>query len=96
MELRLTELVLRVCMDDGRGEYAFRCPTCEERVSKAAEPVVVEVLLASGVALEAWSFPAELAERPSGPPITYDDVLEFHLELEDPTWFTRLAASVNL
>jgi len=83
-------------MDDGQGTYTFRCPTCDERVSKVAEPVVVEVLLASGVALEAWRLPAELAERPGGPPITHDDLLEFHLELEDPEWFTRLAATVIL
>jgi predicted RNA-binding Zn-ribbon protein involved in translation (DUF1610 family) len=96
VELALADLLLRVCMDDGTGAYSFTCPDCDLRVSKLAEPVVVEVLLASDVAFEAWCLPAELHERPGGPRISHDDVLEFHMQLQDPDWFARLAATVNL
>jgi predicted RNA-binding Zn-ribbon protein involved in translation (DUF1610 family) len=96
VELTLADLLLRVCMDDGSGAYSFTCPDCALRVSKTAEPVVVEVLLASDVAFEAWCLPAELNERPGGPRITHDDVLEFHVLLQDAEWFARLAATVIL
>jgi predicted RNA-binding Zn-ribbon protein involved in translation (DUF1610 family) len=96
VELPLAGLLLRVCMDDGSGAYSFSCPNCGHRVSKDAEPVVIAVLLASDVAFEAWCLPAELAERPGGPRITHDDVLEFHMELQDADWFARLAATVTL
>jgi hypothetical protein len=96
VELALAGLSLRVCVDDGQGTYAFDCPICGERVIKPAAPTVVQVLLSAGLEMETWTLPAELAERPSGPPISHDDLLEFHLTLQDPGWFGRLAASVDL
>ena len=39
--------------------------------------------VASGVALDTWSLPAELHESHYGAPITHDDLLDFHAILED-------------
>jgi predicted RNA-binding Zn-ribbon protein involved in translation (DUF1610 family) len=95
VEMPLTSLSLRVCADDGRGTYGFSCPTCGERVVKEAEGMVVGVLLASGVDLAWWELPDELDEPHHGPALTHDDLLDFHLLLEQPDWFARLAASVT-
>jgi hypothetical protein len=94
VELPLSALTLQVCVDDCSSVYAFACPACRARVSKGADDVVVDVLLASGVELAVWSYPAELSETHEGPPLTLDDVLDFHLLLEASDWFSTLADTV--
>ena len=54
-------------------------------VNKPAEVQVVELLVSAGVKLVRWDLPAELSEPKSGPPITYDDLLAFHFELDGGT-----------
>lgn len=93
VELRVGDVEVRVCADDNAGTYVFRCPRCAMAVVKDAEPRVVDLLLASGVAMTTWSMPLELAERPSsGPAFTHDDLLDFHRELQDDGWYQRLTA----
>ena len=90
VELRVDDVQVRICADDNAGSYVFRCPQCDMAVVKDAEPRVVDLLLASGVALTTWSLPAELAEHPrSAPPFTHDDLLDFHHELDSDGWFER-------
>ena len=55
----------------------------------------VDLLVSSGVRLSVWSMPAELEESRSGDPITYDDLLEFHYQLQQDGWFDRLINSVR-
>ena len=86
VELRVDDVVVRVCIDDDAGSYVFRCPSCEMSIVKHAEPRVVELLVASGVEVTAWSMPAELSERPVGPAFTHDDLLDFHELLESDDW----------
>ena len=64
-------------------------------VSKAAEPRVVDLLVSSGVRMLVWRLPAELFETHEGPPIDHDDVLDFHLLLQQGDWFARLAETVT-
>lgn len=52
-------------------------------VVKPAEPRTIDLLVASGVAMDTWSLPAELDEPREGKPITHDDLLEFHDHLHD-------------
>jgi hypothetical protein len=59
-------------------------------VSKLAEQRIVDLLVSSGVRLSVWSMPAELDELHGGPAITYDDLIEFHRELEAANWFELL------
>ena len=86
---------MQVCASNNQGSYAFQCPTCRIAVSKLAEQRVVDLLVSSGVRLSVWSLPAELSETHSGPPIGYDDLLEFHLLLQEDGWFERVTAPVG-
>jgi len=83
VELTTADVRVRVCIDDNRGEYSFRCPICHMTVVKATEPRTVDLLVASGVAMDTWTLPAELREPRFGEPITHDDLLEFHDQLHD-------------
>ena len=85
VELTTADVRVRVCINDNRGEYAFRCPMCAMTVVKAAEPRTIDLLVASGVAMDTWSLPAELNEPRQGAPISHDDLLEFHDKLHDTT-----------
>lgn len=92
VELTTADVRVRVCVDDDRGEYLFRCPICRMAVVKGAEARTIDLLVASGVALDTWSLPAELHEQHSGNPITHDDLLDFHDMLHrDDSWFENLA-----
>lgn len=86
VELHVDDVLVRVCIDDDAGSYVFRCPSCEMSVVKDAEPRVVELLVASGVELTAWSIPSELFEAHDGPAFTHDDLLDFHELLEGDDW----------
>ena len=90
VELRVDDVTVRVCIDDDAGSYVFRCPGCDMSVVKDAEPRVVELLVASGVEVTAWSIPAELSEARSGPAFTHDDLLDFHQLLEGDDWQRQL------
>lgn len=83
VELTTGDVRVRVCINDNRGEYSFRCPACRMTVVKAAEPRTIDLLVASGVAMDTWSLPAELEEPRYGAPINHDDLLEFHDKLHD-------------
>jgi hypothetical protein len=94
VELTTSDVRVRVCIEDNQGSYHFRCPTCQMSVVKAAEPRIVDLLVASGVELSTWSLPAELYEDRGGMPLTHDDLLDFHLLLADDgdRWFEQLLA----
>ncbi|MFZ4585012.1 MAG: hypothetical protein ACOYNI_07255 [Acidimicrobiia bacterium] len=95
VQLKATDLVVRVCADDDRGSYCFRCPECQRAVAKDASRRIVDLLVSSGVRLQVWRRPAELAERRMGPPLTPDDLLDFHLLLRGDDWFDELVATVD-
>lgn len=94
VELSVVDLCVRVCLDDGDSSYVFRCPICTIPVVRPVEPQVVEVLVAAGVRMEAWNVPAEIFELHDGPPISHDDLLDFHLRLAEPGCVERAASSV--
>ena len=89
------DLTVRVCADDERGSYCFRCPDCRQAVAKEASRRIVDLLVSSGVRMQVWRLPAELNESRIGPPLTPDDLLDFHLLLAGNTWFSDLAAEVR-
>jgi hypothetical protein len=95
VELTSLDMTVRVCADDNRGAYAFRCPLCTMTVSKPAEQRIIDLLVASGVRVEVWSLPLELQERPVGEPFTHDDLLAFHELLQDEGWFATLSSMVE-
>ena len=95
VELTSRDVSVQVCATNNQGSYAFRCPECNIAVSKLAEQRIVDLLVSSGVRLSVWSMPAELDEPRTGDPITYDDLLEFHYQLQQDGWFDRLTNSVR-
>ena len=95
VELRVDDVLVRVCIDDDAGTYVFRCPRCTLSVVKDAEPRVVELLVASGVEVAYWALPAELREPRSGPAFTHDDLLDFHELLDSDDWQQELLRSAS-
>ena len=94
VELTTQDMTVRVCADDNKGSYSFRCPACRMAVVKEAEQRIVDLLVASGVHLDVWNLPAELSEAKHGEPITHDDLLDFHDLLNQSDWFVRLSEMV--
>lgn len=95
VKLRPRDLRVRVCADTDEGTYAFACPRCRGLVAREATPRILSLLVSAGVHTEVWHQPAELFEHHEGPPISADDLLDFHLMLEQPGWFDRLAETVG-
>ena len=95
MQLKASELTVRVCSDDERGSYCFRCPECRRAVAKDASRRIVDLLVSSGVRMQVWRLPAELHEVHNGAAFVPDDLLDFHLLLAGNSWFTDLAAEVR-
>ncbi len=95
VQLRAEDLTVRVCSDDEAGSYTFRCPACAQAVAKDASRRIVDLLVSSGVRMEVWRLPAELTEPRVGPPISPDDLLDFHLLLGEPGWFDQVADMVR-
>src|SRR5204863_1624469 len=70
VQLTADDLTVRVCADDERGSYCFRCPDCKRAVAKEASRRIVDLLVSSGVRMQVWRLPAELTENRVGPPLT--------------------------
>ena len=95
VQLTADDLTVRVCADDERGSYCFRCPDCQGAVAKEASRRIVDLLVSSGVRMQVWRLPAELSESRVGEPLTPDDLLDFHLLLAGEEWFEQLATEVR-
>lgn len=99
-EVALTpdDIDLRVDEQDTEASYyGFDCPRCDAEVRKPADERVVRLLVSGGVpALPIH--PAEdrvrLCDRFDHPPLSHDDLLDFHEALQDDTWFARLLDQV--
>ena len=92
VELTTREVQVQVCSATEEGTYSFLCPACRLIVNKPAERRVVELLVSAGVKVVSWDLPAELSEAKCGPPITYDDLLAFHFELDSEGWLEQVIA----
>jgi hypothetical protein len=88
------ESILLSVKDEGsEGTYCFVCPVCREDVEKQADRKIVALLVSAGVpvagspAAEAPSPPASFEEAFAGeddyPPLTLDDLIQFHFTLQD-------------
>ena len=96
VQLQIHDLTVRVCTDDQiPGDYRFRCPGCTQTVTRPASDRIVDLLVSAGAPHERWSWPAELSEPRTGPPLTPDDLLDLHVLLEDDSWFPQLVALVR-
>jgi len=87
VDLTAEKVELRIALGGTGSSYAFDCPRCTDRVRKPADSRVVQLLISGGVAPEILAEKAEAsvertAKAAAAPAITYDDLLEFHKELE--------------
>jgi len=79
-----------------RSYYAFSCSTCLEEVRKPADDHVVSLLVSGGVQATVWDLPGEALETKDGPPLSYDDLLDFALRLGETDLLSAAAAAVRL
>ena len=86
-------MTVRVCAEDGQGAYRFRCPTCAAAAIHDASPAICALLRQAGCIEEVWHLPAEFMEERRGPVFTSDDLIDFHLLLQDEDWAERLTSS---
>ena len=84
------EVTVRSCLDDGTWSYRFTCPGCQLRTAGESATSASLDAVDAGARFEAWTLPAELHERPEGPPFTMVDVFRMHLLLLEPDWMDQL------
>ncbi len=92
VELTPEEVVVRVCLDDQRSSYSFRCPICATPIARQVGSHLVELLASSGSTVSLWHLPAELNEPRDGAALTHDDLLDFHDLLAGDDWMDQLIA----
>lgn len=82
----------RVTVDEHAGPFIeFPCPGCGEYVACRLDERSALKLIALGLRATAMRPPAEVAEVHEGdPPLSHDDLLDFHLFLARPDWVERL------
>lgn len=83
VELKPADLRLVVCSRAEWSTYAFDCPACRDEVKKPADEEVVALLVSGGVTVQTWHIPLEALEEHCGPRLTYDDLLDFVLWLDE-------------
>jgi hypothetical protein len=93
VELTPADVSLMVCSHAPLSYYAFTCPTCTCEIRKPADDHVVSLLVSGGVPAHVWDLPAEVLEVKAGPALTYDDLLDFALELGSTDLLSALAST---
>lgn len=94
--MRADVILLTVEPGSGEGTYSFVCPSCEDLVEKPADRKIVGLLKSVGVDVAERGAPAlPLEAQPDGPPLTLDDVIDFHFLLGRDDWFEALMASAE-
>ena len=81
VELTPPDVSLLVCSSAPLSYYSFSCPTCQVEVRKPADDHIVSLLVSGGVPARVWEVPAEALEPKGGPRLSYDDLLDFALQL---------------
>lgn len=95
LELSPAQMRARVCIDNSHSEYRFTCPECNKVNVLQTERHVIDLLQASGVRVDLWSLPSELFETRSGARLTHDDIIDFHIVLEDESAFERALTELD-
>jgi hypothetical protein len=93
VELTNADVTLMVCSHAALSYYTFVCPKCTHDVRKPADDHVVSLLMSGGVRAVVWEIPAEALEPHDGAVISYDDVLDFALQLSRSDMLAEVAAA---
>ena len=77
VDLTADDIDLRISAGEEGSTYGFECPLCITNVRKPADSRVIQLLISGGVR-------AQVLEDPGldHPPFTYDDLIDFHFQLE--------------
>lgn len=79
--------------------YGYNCPACGDTIVRSADPQAISMLIAGGASVRGvpeQNAPPLHPESPRpGPPLTADDLIDFHLLLSGPSWFDRLAGTAG-
>jgi hypothetical protein len=102
-------ILLSVRDNGREGSYRFTCPGCADDVEKRADRKIVALLVSAGVDIERGDggvggsdhlFDHEVEEgpvnpelAPGGPPLSADDLIEFHYLLEDDRYIQDFLAT---
>ena len=78
VELTTTDVSVMISQDSGDGTYSFRCPLCDAVVVKDCPRHTVDLLISAGVHYAMFVAADEPNPDPYAPPLTHDDLLEFH------------------
>jgi hypothetical protein len=86
VDLTPADVTVTVARQLGWSTYTFRCARCSDAVCKPADDEVVQALTGAGVRVERVEVPSEYLEAMiltrTSPPLTDDDLLDFHEWLE--------------
>ena len=93
VELTSADVTLMVCSHAPLSYYSFVCPKCSVEVRKTADDHVISLLMSGGVRAIVWELPAEALESHDGPVLTYDDLLDFALQLGETEMLAEAAAA---
>jgi hypothetical protein len=91
VELTPADVALMVCSHAPLSYYAFTCNGCGDEVRKPADDHIVSLLVSGGVPATVWEVPGEALEAHEGARLSYDDLLDFALQLGETDF---LAAEV--
>lgn len=83
VSLTPNDVRLIVCSNETWSYYAFNCPECTDEVRKPADEEIIALLISGGVSAQQWHIPAEALEDHAGEPISYDELLDFALWLDE-------------
>jgi len=93
VELTSADVTLMVCSHAPLSYYAFDCVTCGAQIKKPADDHVVSLLVSGGIPATVWDLPGEALERHAGPQLSYDDLLDFGLQLGATDLLAELAGA---
>ncbi len=96
LELTVADVKVRTSSADDTSTYYFRCPHCEMVMVKPVASRTVDMLVRAGVQSTVWHMPAEIKERPSGPMIDHDDLLDFHELVHSDDVMEAITGSVDV
>lgn len=95
VEMDARSILLQVEQESGEGSYSFDCPSCELPVEKPADRKIVLLLMSAGVEVMEPQEAVSSEVRPNGPPLTSDDLIDFHFLLQRDDWFDQLVADAR-
>ena len=80
--LPAAELRCELEADGSKGICELRCPDCSATLVVPAGPAAVATMRDGGAGRMTGSVPFELLEPHTGPPLSWDDLLDFKLALD--------------